>query len=60
MDYTETNDISDAVYGLQSGDHEELLDVHALRDEYGADLVQMVGFYLNTCGIGYVRTHARS
>ena len=54
VDYTETSDVSDAVYGLQRGDNEGLLDVHALRDEYGADLVQLVGFYLNTCGIGYV------
>lgn len=45
--------MSDAVYELHRGDHEEL-GVHALRDQYGADLVQLVGFYLNSCGIGWV------
>lgn len=49
--YEETESIVDAVYDLQKNENFEV-DVHALRDEYGADLVQLIGFYANTCGIG--------
>ena len=51
MSYEETEDIVDAIYDLQSNENIGV-DVDALRNEYGADLVQMIGFYSNTCGIG--------
>ena len=51
IDYDESDEISDAVFDLYNGDG-QASGVHDLRDEYGADLVQLVGFYLNTCGIG--------
>lgn len=41
----------DAVYDLQENQISGV-DVHALRDETGADLVQLVGLYDDTCGIG--------
>lgn len=49
--YVETDDIVDAVYALQNNEGFDI-DVDALRNEFGADLVQLVGFYANTCGIG--------
>lgn len=48
IDYQE-GEISDAVYELYEGG---VPGVHELRDKYGADLVQLVGFYSSTCGIG--------
>ena len=53
IDFVEGNDITDAVIGLCKGDQKDL-QVHELRDRYGADLVQMIAFYPNTCGIGWV------
>lgn len=51
IDYVETSDISQAVFDLFKGEG-QASGVHALRDKYGADLVQLIGFYGNTCGIG--------
>ena len=55
VDYTELND---------NGDLERLTDpsdgfideVHALRDEYGADLVSMFGDFSLFCGVGWLMT----
>lgn len=49
VDYQEPGDISSTVYELYEGG---VPGVHELRDKYGADLVQLIGFYSNTCGIG--------
>ncbi|CAN0511709.1 unnamed protein product, partial [Scytosiphon promiscuus] len=51
INYTESDDIADAVFDLYNGSG-QASGVHALRDEYGADLVQLIGFFLDTCGIG--------
>ncbi|CAM9226026.1 unnamed protein product [Ectocarpus sp. 4 AP-2014] len=46
--FDESDSIVDDVRALQKNK-----DVHTLRDEYGADLVQLIGYYLNTCGVGF-------
>lgn len=45
--------MADAVYDLYRGDKVDL-QVHELRDLYGADLVQLIGFYPSSCGVGWV------
>lgn len=51
VNYKESDDIVDAVYDLQKNQNLGV-DVHGLRDEHGADLVQLIGFYVTSCGIG--------
>lgn len=52
IDYTEDgDDMNHAIYDLYKGTTTGL-EVHAMRDKYGADLVQMIGFYDDTCGVG--------
>ncbi|CAM9482761.1 unnamed protein product [Ectocarpus fasciculatus] len=46
--FDESDSIVDDVRAIQKNE-----DVHKLRDEYGADLVQLIGYYLNTCGVGF-------
>ena len=49
--YQESDASMDALYDLR--DNENFgIDVHALRDQTGADLVQLVGLFFDTCGMG--------
>lgn len=47
----ESTDTTAVIYDLFLGEG-EASKVHSLRDEYGADLVQLIGIYTDTCGIG--------
>ncbi|CAM9859463.1 unnamed protein product, partial [Hapterophycus canaliculatus] len=59
VSYVESSSIVDAVYDLKNNENFDI-DVHKLRDDHGADLVQLVGFYLNTCGIGFTMSSPTS
>lgn len=57
VDYAESSSMVADIYELQESTGFKSmdgtsLDVDALRNLYGADLVQLVGFYSGTCGIG--------
>lgn len=45
--------MSNDLYALLGGTG-DAKDVPGMRNTYGADLVQMIGFYSGTCGMGYV------
>ena len=51
IDYDEGEDMSDALFDMYEGVG-QASGVHELRDKHGADLVQLVGFFLSSCGIG--------
>lgn len=51
IDYTEGSDISQTIYAMYEGTG-QASEVPNMRDEWGADLVQLVGFYRDACGIG--------
>lgn len=52
--YTETGNMTDALYALQGTSDGKMDEVHALRDQYGADLVALISADANYCGIGFV------
>ncbi|MGI9175176.1 MAG: zinc-dependent metalloprotease family protein [Rhodothermales bacterium] len=55
--YTQHEDMSEDLYRLQSPDDGFMDDVHALRDDYQADIVSLwVGDASNYCGFGYIMT----
>jgi len=54
VNYTETGDMGAALSALQSTSDGKLDEVHALRNQYGADLVCLVDEDANYCGIAYV------
>ncbi len=54
--YVEAGDTLTDLTRLQSSRDGFLDDVHALRNAYAADLVQMIVTDTETCGRGYVRT----
>lgn len=58
--YTETGDMSQALSALRSPTDGKLDEVHALRDQLGADLVAMVNEDVNYCGIAYVMSSVSS
>lgn len=60
VDYTETGDMGQALSALRSPTDGKLDEVHALRDQVGADLVAMVNEDGNYCGIAYVMTSVSS
>jgi len=60
VDYTETGDMGAALTALRSPTDGKLDEVHALRDQAGADLVAMVNEDGNYCGIAYVMTSISS
>lgn len=51
LDYVEGEDIVAAI-GDMKDDTGKASGVHALRDKYGADVVQLIGWYPETCGVG--------
>ncbi|CAN0470461.1 unnamed protein product, partial [Ectocarpus sp. 8 AP-2014] len=53
--FDESDSIVDDVRAIQKNE-----GVHKLRDEYGADLVQLIGYYLNTCGVGFTMSSPSS
>jgi len=61
VSYTESGDFGTDLSRL-SGNHDGYMDnVHALRDQYAADLVSLViGSPTNICGMGYINTNASS
>ncbi|MBM5812537.1 MAG: hypothetical protein FJ191_11325 [Gammaproteobacteria bacterium] len=54
--YVETGDMSQALSALRQNGDGVMDEAHALRDQYGADLVALVDEDGNYCGIGYVMT----
>lgn len=52
--YTETGNMTDALYALQRTSDGKMDEVHSLRNQYGADLVALVSADSNYCGIGFV------
>ena len=51
IEYEESADMADALFDMY-GDVGQASGVHDLRDKHGADLVQMIGFFTSSCGIG--------
>ena len=49
-------DINAALTSLQLTSDGVMDEVHALRDQYGADLVCLIDEDSNACGVGYVMT----
>lgn len=56
--YTETGAIASSLSALQASADGIVDQVHALRDQVGADLVCMVTEDTDACGLGYVMTSA--
>jgi hypothetical protein len=54
VNYVETGDMGAALSALRSTSDGKLDEVHALRNQYGADLVCLVDEDANYCGIAYV------
>lgn len=54
--YVETGDMLRALEGLARRNDGLMEEAHALRDQYGADLVALVNEDSNYCGIAYVMT----
>lgn len=52
--YVETGDMGQALSALRQNGDGRMDEAHALRDQYGADLVALVDEDGNYCGIGYV------
>jgi hypothetical protein len=53
VNYTETGNMIDALYGITFKDDGIMENVHALRDTYGADIVSLVTEDSNYCGIAW-------
>lgn len=51
IDYVEGPDISETIFAMSDGTG-EARNIPNLRNQWGADLVQLVGFYQDVCGIG--------
>jgi peptidyl-Asp metalloendopeptidase len=58
--YTETGDMGAALSALRSPNDGLMDEVHALRDQAGADLVALINEDGNYCGIAYVMTSVGS
>jgi len=56
VDYTETGDMSTALSRLKNKTDGYMDNVHALRDQYGADIVSLINEDNNKCGTAYVMT----
>ena len=54
--YAETGDMGAALTALRSTSDGNMDEVHALRDQHGADLVALINEDSNYCGIAYVMT----
>jgi hypothetical protein len=54
VSYTETGNMSDALYALQGTSDGKMDAVHSWRNQYGADLVALISADSNYCGIGFV------
>ena len=54
VNYAETGDMNGALTALRSTSDGKMDEVHALRNQYGADLVCLVDEDANYCGIAYV------
>ena len=54
VNYAETGDMSASLSALRSASDGKMDEVHALRNQYGADLVCLVDEDANYCGIAYV------
>jgi hypothetical protein len=54
VNYTETGNMSDALYALQGTSDGKMDEVHSWRNQYGADLVALISADSNYCGIGFV------
>lgn len=57
VSYTETGSNSQALTALRSPTDGKIDEVHALRDQHGADVVFLVSEDTNACGIAYVMTN---
>ena len=58
VNYTESGNFSTDLTRLSGTSDGYMDNVHALRDQYGADIVSLViGSPTNTCGIGYLNTN---
>ncbi len=54
VSYTETGNMTDALYALQGTSDGKMDSVHSWRNQYGADLVALISADSNYCGIGFV------
>lgn len=54
VNYTETGNMTDALYALQRTSDGKMDVIHSWRDQYGADQVALISADSNYCGIGYV------
>jgi hypothetical protein len=63
VDYTETGNMSDALYAVTNGEvftpAPNAVNVHDLRNTYGADFVAMFTNDSNYCGIAWIMTYER-
>jgi peptidyl-Asp metalloendopeptidase len=57
INYTETGSNSQALTALRNPADGQMDEVHALRDQHGADMVFLVSEDTNACGIAYVMTN---
>lgn len=60
VDYTETGDMGVSLDRVRITNDGYMDGVHALRDQYGADLVALITNESNYCGIAYVNSSASS
>ena len=61
VSYTESGNFSTDLTRLAGSSDGYIDNVHALRDQYGADLVSMIiGSPTSSCGIGYLNTNPTS
>lgn len=56
VSYTETGDMSKSLSDVQGTNDGKMDEVHALRNQYGADQVALITTDSNYCGIAYVMT----
>jgi hypothetical protein len=54
VNYTETGTMSTALSRLKGTTDGYMDEVHALRDQYGADVVVLINTDTDTCGVSYV------
>jgi Metallo-peptidase family M12/Secretion system C-terminal sorting domain/Bacterial pre-peptidase C-terminal domain/Fibronectin type III domain len=61
VNYTESGDFNTDLVRLAGSSDGYMDNVHALRDQYGADLVSLIiGSPTSSCGIGYLNTNPTS
>lgn len=56
VNYSETGDMRDALYGITYKTDGIIDNVHDLRDQYGADIVSLITQDSNFCGIAWIMT----